>query len=186
MPKLSKTVAKRADAAEVADYTAFAAGPYVLKLRKVSADRNGEPLVGRESGVPYWSWEFEVVSPEEALSGDGKRKIKTKGRRLWTNISLGEDSDWKLKEAFQAFGVPLDTDTDELIGNLVKATVTVSPQTQGANKGELQNQISKLMPHEGGESDESDEGWDTEEGTEGEDDTPGEGTPTAEDDEEPF
>lgn len=171
MPKLAKTVATRVNKAEAKDFTAFEAGPCVLRLRAVSAERDGKPLIGQDSGEPYWSWEFEVVSPEKALTavkpGDEPVMINIKGRRLWMITSLGESSDWKMKETFAAFGVPPTTDTDEIIGEMVRGAVGCEIQSKGQRKGEFQNTIGKLSAYTEAAGDDE-EGWD-DDAEEGED-----------------
>jgi hypothetical protein len=126
MPKMSKAVAKAAaEAAGSSSFDPIPDGTYVVKLLGVDGSREGP------SG-PYWSWEFEVRD-EEYL-----------GRKLWTNTSLSEKAAWKLKEAFDAFGADLDTDTDELIGRLCVAVVSIRTIQQGARAGEETNQIERL------------------------------------------
>lgn len=187
MPKLAKSVAKRVDKAEVQDFAAFEAGVMVLKLRNVKADKNGEPLVGPAG--PYWIWEFEVVAPEKrkAIRVNPKTgtlvdddPINVKGRRMWVNTSLAESADWKLKEMFSAFGVTPDTDTDEIVGDMIKAQVTVGIQEKGANAGQPQNNVGKVMPYDGSADEGEDDDWDEDDGPDGAE--VGETDP----DEEPF
>lgn len=105
------------------------AGSYHLRLNQVDADRPPG------AAGPYWSWEFDVVEPGDAH-----------GRKLWNNTSLSPQAAFKMKETFDAFRVPYDTDTDDLCGQIVKGIVSVTTIQSGARKGELSNQIDRLVP----------------------------------------
>jgi hypothetical protein len=98
---------------------------------------------------PYWSWEFEIITDETVESPqtdeDGNPvMVKTKGRRQWNNTSLSQA--WSLKQSFDAFGVGVDTDTDELTGLPVKLVLSVRTIQAGNRKGELTNNIDRVLP----------------------------------------
>lgn len=132
MPKLNQKKAAAVEEAEGGgDFEALEEGLYVLKLRDCKVAEKEGP-----SG-PYWIWEFEI--PEE---------YENAGRRFWMNTSLSEKAAWKLNETFSAFGVPADTDTDELVGRLVQGYVTQEVQQKGKNAGKLTNSLETLSPHE--------------------------------------
>lgn len=126
MPKLNKKTAEKVAEAESSDFEPLPAGAYHCRLVDVDGSREGP------SG-PYWSWEFDVLDEEH------------QNRKLWNNTSLSEAAHWKLAEAFAAFGVGTDTDTDELLGQVCKAIVTVRTIQAGARKGQLANQVDKLV-----------------------------------------
>lgn len=128
MPKLDADTAGAVDEAS-GGFEPLEAGIYYLRLRDVDGSREGP------SG-PYWSWEFDVIQSETDSIAAG---------RLWNNTSLSEAARFKLKETFDAFGVPTDTDTDELVGQCVKAVVSIRTIQQGARKGEQANQIDRLV-----------------------------------------
>lgn len=128
MAKLSKENAEKVGNATGGDFEPLEPGAYHVKLVDVDSDRQG-------AKGPYWSWEFDVVEP-----GDYQN------RKLWNNTSLADNAAWKLKETFDAFGVEPDTDTDDLCGQVVKAVVSIRTIQEGARKGELANQIDKLVP----------------------------------------
>jgi hypothetical protein len=127
MAKLNKTTAKKVDDAQ-AGFEPLPAAAYHLRLRDVDADRSGDK-------GPYWSWEFDVVEPGDYVN-----------RRLWNNTSLSEESLGFFKQTFEAFGVPTDTDTDELLGEVIKGIVSIRTIERGPRKGELANQIDRLVP----------------------------------------
>lgn len=134
MPKLDKDAATKV--AEVESSTGIMdEGVYEMTLIEVQA-RPGEK-------GPYWSWTFKM--PEDAPRY-GKWQ-------QWLNTSLSEASAWKLKEVFDAFGVPTDTDTDELIGRKVRIKVVQTTAKTGKRAGELVNQVAEVLPLEnpGGE-----------------------------------
>jgi hypothetical protein len=126
MPKLGKAKAASVAAAS-GSFEVREDGVYHVRLVDVDGSREGP------SG-PYWSWEFDVVEAPYV------------NRKLWNNTSLSEAAAFKLKEAFEAFGVDADadTDTDDLIGEIVRATVSSRVIQQGARKGEIANQIDRL------------------------------------------
>jgi hypothetical protein len=131
MPKLNKENAKKAENA-TSGFEPLDPGAYHVKLMNVDASREGPK-------GPYWSWEFEVVEPGEYT-----------GRKLWNNTSLSDDAMFSFNQTFAAFDVPTDTDTDDIMGDVVKAIVSIRTIEQGARKGELANQIDRLVPAEEG------------------------------------
>jgi len=140
VPKLNQKVAKAVEKAEGGKFDPLEPGVYHVRLRDVTAKEGAKGI--------YWAWEFDVVEPD------------AKGR-LWTNTSLSEAAHFKLKETFEAFGVETDTDTDELLGKVCRAQVTITTIQAGNRKGEQTNSVTKLLPaddefeipdeHEGGE-----------------------------------
>lgn len=141
MPKLDKNKAKAAAEAS----TTFVPLPECTVhaiLKDVDASREGP-------AGPYWSWEYEIIDDETVDSPvtgeDGKPvQVKTRGRRQWNNTSLSQD--WSLKQSFDAFGATPDTDTDELIGMPVKLVLSVRVIQAGNRKGELTNNIDRVLP----------------------------------------
>lgn len=131
MAKLNKTMAKKVDS-EKSVFDPLPEGVYHCRLRDVDASREGP-------AGPYWSWEYEVVAPEEYID-----------RRLWNNTTLAEGARFGLKQTFDAFGVPTDTDTDELLGKIVRLSVSTRTIQKGARAGELGNNVEKVMPPEEG------------------------------------
>lgn len=130
MAKLNKSMQKQTENAS-SGFDPIPDGVYHFKLRDVDATRSG-------AKGPYWSWEFECVEPPYT------------GRRVWNNTSLSENAAFMMKQTYDAFGVPLDTDTDDMIGGVVK--LVVSERQYVANQGkpneELRrtNQVDRLMP----------------------------------------
>jgi hypothetical protein len=142
MAKLNKADAAAVQDTESSSFEPLEPGVYHVRLVDVDASREGP------SG-PYWSWEFDVVGSN---------------RKLWNNTSLSEAARFKLKETFDAFGVDADTDTDDLIGEVVRAVVSTRVIQAGARKGEIANQIDRLSP--------PDEEYASDEDDDDEDETP--------------
>lgn len=102
--------------------------PHTLhyRLRDVDPTRSGEK-------GPYWVWEYECVEAPFV------------GRRMWNNTSLSENALGFVKATFEAFDVEPDTDTDELIGQIVKLKVSQRTIQSGPRQGELANQVDRVM-----------------------------------------
>lgn len=127
MPKLNQDTAEKVNVAEDG-FKPVEEGVYTLQLL--------EDVDVKEGGKgPYWKWTF--VIPEGMPSA---------GRKFFTNTSLSEAAFFKLKETFNAFGVPTDTDTEDLVGQKVKALITIRTIQGGSRAGELGNEIAKLLP----------------------------------------
>lgn len=132
MPKLNADVAQKVGASEDG-FKPVDEGVYILQLMEDVAVKEG-------AAGPYWRWTFEVPKEHEG------EELPNAGRRFWTNTSLSEAAYFKLKETFAAFGVPTDTDTEDLVGRRVKAVIVIKTIQGGTRKGELGNEISKLLP----------------------------------------
>lgn len=124
MAKLNKQNAKR-----VGDSKGFEPcdpGAYHAILKDVDPTREGPK-------GPYWSWEYEIVEDPYV------------GRKQWNNTSLAEGSEFGFKQTFDAFGVDTETDTDDLLGQCVKLVISIRTIEQGPRKGELTNQIDRVV-----------------------------------------
>lgn len=130
MPKLPKKRAKEVEATESQSFDPLENGRYIGRLRDVTVKDGKE--------YPYWSWEFDNI---RSLDGES-----TYPGRQWANTSLSPKADFKMKEAFEAFGVPADTDTDELIGDEVILVVGTRTIKEGDRKGEQTNTVNNLLP----------------------------------------
>lgn len=128
MAKLNKTQQKQAEEASGGDFDPLPDGIYHGKLVDVDTTREGPK-------GPYWSWEFDVVQNDQYNN-----------RKLWNNTSLSKAAAFKMDETYKAFGVPLDTDTDDLLGKVVKMQVSQRTIQSGDREGEIGNQIDRLRP----------------------------------------
>jgi hypothetical protein len=126
MAKLNKKMQGEVEKAQ-AGFTPMPDGTYHFRLRDVDSTRTGNK-------GPYWSWEYECVEEPHV------------GRRQWNNTSLSEESLGFMKATFQAFDASLDTDTDELIGKIVRlqlTTRTIQPPSPRA--GEQTNNVNRVL-----------------------------------------
>lgn len=129
MPKLTNDMAKAVEEAESGDFEAIPEDIYEAVL-------DGEVEANDGPKGLYWKWTFKVTT--EGYDG----------RKLFLNTSLNEGARWKLKEVFEAFGMPTDTDTDDLIGKPVKLQVVQRIIGAGNRKGEIGNEIRQVLPLE--------------------------------------
>lgn len=129
MPKLPKDKAKEVDETEPTQFEAIPEGIYLGTLGDVESK---EGPAGE-----YWSWKFnDIIGVEDEKKYPGS---------LWVNTSLSEAADWKMKETFDAFGVPADTDTDELLGKQAWLVVSQRIIAKGSRMGETGNNVDRLM-----------------------------------------
>lgn len=140
MPKLDKRTAKQAQEAESITLLVDA-GTYAAVLNKVESKTG--------AAGEYWEWEFALMEDENGDEVEGKPKI-------WENTSLSEKAIFRVKQMFEAFEVPVDTDTDELVGQWVGLNVGQEVARQGSRQGQLRNIFLSAFPLTD-ESDESDE-----------------------------
>jgi len=131
MPKLPQDVQTAAEKAEVGGGSApLPEGTYVLRLHSVD-------VAGKGAKGPYWTWEFRVVEgPDGPMNGR---------RRIWDRISLSEAAAFRVKNFYTAMGFTLDSDTDEMMGEHVKAYITQEPIQSGAKAGQLSNNIDEYI-----------------------------------------
>lgn len=146
MPKLSKAKQKSVAKAESTGFKALEPGQYLGTLKQVVTQKDGKPLEG--AAGPYWQWEFDSIrSLDEEETFPGRQFVIT---------SLSDESDWKMKEVFEAFGYELDSDTDEMVGETVILQVSQRVIEKGARKGQTGNNVDRLLPL-GDDEDEPDE-----------------------------
>jgi hypothetical protein len=126
MAKLNKKMQEQTEKAS-SGFEPMPDGVYHFRLRDVDATRSGPK-------GPYWSWEYECVEEPHV------------GRRQWNNTSLSEAAAFKMQETYKAFEVPLDTDTDDMIGGIVRLQLsTRTIQAPSPRAGEMTNQVEKVL-----------------------------------------
>ena len=133
MPKLGSDIAREAEnAAEEDGPEPVPDGVYVGKLDEVKV--SDEP---GNSGHHYWMWVFKLQDEEY------------QNKKLTFITSLSPKARFSVGGAFKAFGVPADTHTDELLGQLATLHVSMGPIQRGSRKGQMGNTIESLSPYEG-------------------------------------
>jgi len=173
MPKLPKAKARAvAQAPEAPRFNTVPDGVYRCQLKEVTV------RTPKGGGDPFWRTVWDIA--EKGFSG-----------RLFENISLGESSEWKMKEFFDAFDEEPDTDTDELIGEYAFLQLGSETQKVGKRKGEIVNTVEKFIApdevdrdEEEDDEDDADEGEGEDDEEEEEDDEEGDDEDEAEDEEE--
>lgn len=132
MPKLGKDLAEKVENAEDG-FKPIEEGVYILQLTEDVEVKTG-------AKGPYWRWVFEIPEKHE------DQELAHAGRKFFLNTSLSEAAFFKLKELFGAFGVPTDSETEDLVGRRIKGHITVRTIQAGDRKGELTNDVSKTFP----------------------------------------
>jgi hypothetical protein len=128
-PKLNPNLATGVKKAVASSgFTPMDEGNYRARLTEVVAKN------AASSGNPMWVWQYEII--EDPYSG----------RKQWNNTVLTDAALWKVGESFAAFGVPEDTDTDELIGCTVVLEISQRTITQGQREGQIGNNIDRVLP----------------------------------------
>lgn len=125
MPKLNEEVAEQVENAEGGGVVPE--GLYTVNLMEVEV-KDGTKF-------PYWSWVFEIPEGEPHA-----------GSRFWLNTSLSPKALFRMREVFAAFGVPTDTDTDEICGMPVQVMVVQKIIESGKRQGQMGNEITALYP----------------------------------------
>lgn len=159
MPKLNKTIARRAQDAEPQSgaFEPLKPGKYVATLAKVEARTTN-------AGNPMWVAEFtdlsNLASGERApgrqwynlnLPVDGpmpkgyqpKNSKKTPKEAWETSQNLSAS---RLHAFFDAFGYTTDSDTDEMLGEQCVLQVGIRTIQQGARTGERVNNVNAVLP----------------------------------------
>lgn len=127
MAKLPEAAIKSAQNAEDSDgdFPLMPAGIYHGRLTDVDASKSGPK--GR-----YFVFQYDIVTP-----GYDKRK-------LWDTVSLSDGAAFKRKQVWDALGYPLDTDTEDMIGTVVKIHVKRRVIQSGAREGEMAEQVDRV------------------------------------------
>lgn len=109
------------------DFPLMPVGIYHGRLMDVDTSKSG-------AKGPYWVFQYDIVTP-----GFEKRK-------LWDTVSLSDGAAFKRKQVWDALGYPLDTDTDDMMGTVVKIHVKHRTINSGAREGELAENVDKIAP----------------------------------------
>jgi uncharacterized protein DUF669 len=134
MPKLSGETAKKVNETEGGggQFEVLPAGKYRARLIDVESTKSA-------AGNPMWVWKFEVTDPSAHA-----------GRWLWERTAIQDNTMWKIRQVFDAFGVPADTDTDDLVGSAVDLMVGQTVAQRGKMQGKTVNEIVEFLPSTSG------------------------------------
>lgn len=127
-------------------FTPLPAGNYTLELN----DYREGVVKGEQSknkGATMYSFTFEVIENENE---------EYNGRKVFDNLTITEDSLWRLKALLKAFGcdVPeegdIDVEFDDFIGEKLKARVGVQGARKvGDTEYEARNTIKRFEVEDG-------------------------------------
>jgi hypothetical protein len=135
MPKLPKNIAQAAEDAALQDFSALPAGTYLVKVREI------DTAATTAKGGAKWVFQYDVIEGPLEVDEDARRH----NGRLWEHCALSEAAAWKLKQIFVALGFTLDSDADELVGELCQVVVIQEEITQGNRKGQMGNTITSYL-----------------------------------------
>ncbi len=124
LPNDAKTTAEAVEPGD-GQFALMPPGVYHGRLMEVDTSRSG-------AKGPYWVFQYDIV--DEGFTN----------RKQWDNVSLSEAAAFKRRQVWDAFGVPLDTDTDEMCGTVVKLRIKHRTIQSGAREGELAEQIDRV------------------------------------------
>ena len=136
MPQLGDDLSTKVESA-VSNTGLIDDGIYLARL-------NGKVEVkDSKAGNATWSWPF-VIEPGQAFAG----------RKINHRTTITESAFYRLKETFEAFGVPTSTDTDELEGKLVRLNIVQKENWQGELDDEtglvrVNNDVKAVLVAEG-------------------------------------
>lgn len=153
MPKLNSARAKEADSsaenAPSGDFPVLDEGYYRIRLTGVETDTVKNSKDPKLVGAPVWIWKFDLSPDDESEEDLPKAKF-------WHRCTLppkgAEHYDFLnslFVAPFNAYGVPTDTDTDELVGRDIRAYVIQRVMDKGKRKGKTANEIESLLPLDG-------------------------------------
>jgi hypothetical protein len=152
MPKLPPTISKQVDTAETSNtdgYALIEPGRYFATLMDV------EVKDGKYG--PQWSAVFSEITQADGGTISGRQwynlNIPVDGH-MPSNYLNGEDK-WtkfqevnrsRMKQFFEAFGFTTDSDTDEMIGEIVAIDIEIRTIQNGPRTGERVNSVKAVRP----------------------------------------
>lgn len=136
MPVLPAALSKQADESDSKAFEAFDPGVYSGRLSKIEAKK------AAATSNPMWALEFDQI-----LDMDGDKKPG----KLFTNLVLIDSVAWKIGQFFDAFGVPSNTNTDNLVGHRIRLEVGQRVATQGKREGQLVNEVGAFLEPKDGD-----------------------------------
>jgi hypothetical protein len=152
MPKLAASRAKKASAsaenAPAGEFPILEEGTYRIRLTGVEVDKVNKAKDPKLLGAPVWIWKFDI-SPDD----ESEEQVSAK---FWHRCTLPPEGaeyydflNGLFVAPFDAYGVSVDTDTDELVGRDVRAYVIQKVIGSGKRKGKIGNEIESLLPLDG-------------------------------------
>lgn len=128
MATLSDEAINTAENTSDDEFEPLPVGVYHARLMEVDTSREG-------AAGPYWSFQYDIVDPD-----------KYGNRKVWDNVSLSAKAAFKRKQVWGAFGVPLTTDTEDMLGDVVMLVIGHRTIQKGAREGQTAEQVSMTKP----------------------------------------
>lgn len=135
------------------------AGKYICQVtdyRQGTASENA-----KNAGAPTISWEFTIqstIAGDEVITNKQGEEVKVEGRKVWENMTIVENSFWRLKAFLEACGFDvsgeIDFDPDEVLESMFVAKVGIQPARKNKETGdeyEARNSVKAFFPLEDGE-----------------------------------
>lgn len=116
------------------------AGKYIVEVTDYREGQASEQA--KNAGATTVSWELTV---ESTASGDttierGGNELKVEGRKLWENMTLVQNSFWRLKSFLEACGFDvsgeIDFDPDEVLNSRLTVKVGIQKGRKNPETGE--------------------------------------------------
>lgn len=152
MPKLASAAAKKAAAsaenAPAGEFPVLDEGTYRIRLTGVDVEKVKNSKDPKLIGAPVWVWKFSI-SPDD----ESETAVSAK---FWHRCTLPVEGaeyfdflNGLFVAPFDAYGVSVDTDTDELVGRDIRAYVIQRVMEKGKRKNKTVNEIESLLPLDG-------------------------------------
>lgn len=151
MPKLANNLAAKAAEAEAVSggFEPLKPGKYLARLSNVEAKVS-------QNGNAYWNWEFSSLHTLDGEKKSGRQWYMTMVPQDKMPKGTADAEKWEKSQAMnlgrfrhifeEVFGSTTDTDTDELIGDVVVLTIAVETIQGGAKAGQLTNRVRSVDP----------------------------------------
>lgn len=117
------------------------AGKYIVEVTDYREGTASDKA--KNAGAPTISWELTVESTldgETTVTTRDGTDMKIEGRKLWENMTLVENSFWRLKAFLEGCGFDvsgeIDFDPDEVVGSRLVVKAGIQPKRKNKDTGE--------------------------------------------------
>lgn len=125
------------------------AGTYPMRIEKhVGTGQDGQPLVGKDSGKPYWKWQLAHLTPKAQLVGLEGKPIQGNAGSVFYNTSLAQDTQGMLRALVEAaLGGWRNFDPQELVGKQLNVVLKVRERKdkEGNPTGQFDNDVARIV-----------------------------------------
>lgn len=142
MPKLPQNIQSAAEDATLNDFSAIPGGTYRVRVKEIDTKKKSS------NGNDMWTIQLQVLGGPNDLDDTQFAK-----RVVFDRITLTEAAAWKAKEVFAALGFTLDSDADELVGEVCQVVISQGEIESGSKKGQIGNNVDRWLADTDGEPD---------------------------------